>query len=80
MPPTVDRIDALLSTLNATDMGTLDNIATKFRQVGDDLRQMEQTELAERAEDAVAALGRGDLGEFKRLRAFLQSKVGHLRK
>ena len=80
MPPAQDAIDALLSTLNATDMGTLDNIAAKFRQVGDDLRKMEQTELAERADDAVVALGRGDVSEFKRLRAFLQSKVGHLRR
>ena len=28
----------------------------------------------------VAALGRGDVAEFKRLRAFLQSKLGHLRR
>jgi hypothetical protein len=77
---TVDHIDALLSTLNATELGTLDSIATKFRQVRDDLREMEQAELADRAEDAMQALGRGDIAEFKRLRAFLQSKVGHLRR
>ena len=78
--PTVDTIDVLLSTLNATEVGTLDSIATKFRQVRDDLRGMEQAELADRADDAVAALGRGDIVEFKRLRAFLQSKLGHLRR
>ena len=80
MTQTVDQIDALLSTLNATEMGTLDSIATKFRQVRDDLRGMEQAELADRAEDAVQALGQGNLAEFKRLRAFLQSRVGHLRR
>jgi hypothetical protein len=40
---------------------------------------MEQTELAERAAETISALGRGDIAEFKRGRAFLQSKIGHLR-
>jgi hypothetical protein len=80
MTQTVDQIDALLSTLNATEVGTLDSIAAKLRQVRDDLRGMEQAELADRAEDAVAALGQGNVAEFKRLRAFLQSRVGHLRR
>jgi hypothetical protein len=80
MVSTVDRIDALLSTLNATDIGTLESIAAKFRQVRDDLVSMEQAELAERAEEALQALARADVAEFRRLRAFLQSKVGHLRR
>ena len=69
--PTVARIDVLLSTLNATDVGTLDSIAAKLRQV--------EEELADRAVEALAALTRGDVAEFKRARAFLQSKIGHLR-
>jgi len=40
---------------------------------------MQATELAESAARAREALGRGDLVEFRRLRAFLQSRVGHLR-
>jgi hypothetical protein len=80
MVSTVDRIDAVLSTLNATELGTLESIATKFRQVREDLAGMEQPELADRAEEAVQALDRGDLAEFRRLKAFLQSKVGHLRR
>jgi hypothetical protein len=35
--------------------------------------------LAARAEDAIRALRRGDVAEFKRGRAFLQYKIGHLR-
>jgi hypothetical protein len=77
--PTVARIDVLLSTLNATDVGTLDSIAAKLRQVEEELRAMDQDELADRAAEAVGALGRGDVTEFKRARAFLQSKIGHLR-
>ena len=40
---------------------------------------MDQPELADRAAQTLAALARGDVAEFKRGRAFLQSKIGHLR-
>lgn len=69
----------LLSTLNATDVGTLDSIRAKLRMVEEELREREQPELAERAAAAIAALARGDIAEWKRGRAFLQSKIGHLR-
>ncbi len=74
-----DRIDMLLSTLNATDVGTLDSIAVKLGQVRDLLLELEEPELSARASETVAALARGDIAEFKRGRAFLQSKIGHLR-
>jgi hypothetical protein len=77
--PTVERIDWMLATLNATDVGTLDSIATKLRQVEDALRDLDEEALAQAAGEAVAALGRGDVAGFKKGRAFLQSKIGHLR-
>jgi hypothetical protein len=43
------------------------------------LATLNATELAGTAAGAVAALRRGDVAEFKRGRAFLQSKIGHLR-
>lgn len=76
---TTERIDALLSTLNATDVGTLDSVIAKLDQVARELDALQQPELAARAGEAVAALRRADLNEFRRLRAFLQSKLGHLR-
>jgi hypothetical protein len=76
---TVDRIDVILSTLNATDVGSLDSIADKLRQVQGELEALAQDELAVRARETINALERGDLAEFLRGRAFLQSKVGHLR-
>ena len=79
MIKTAARIDVLLSTLNATDVGTLDSIREKLRLVEEELREMEQPELAERAAATLAALSRGDMVEWKRGRAFLQSKIGHLR-
>ena len=69
----------LLSTLNATEVGTLDSIAEKLDQVKDELLALDEPELAARAAEAIAALRRGDVAEFKRGRAFLQSKIGHLR-
>lgn len=76
---TTTRVDVLLSTLNATDVGTLESIVEKLRQVQDELASAGQADLATRAGEAVAALKRGDLAEFKRARAFLQAKIGHLR-
>ena len=73
------RVDQLLATLNATDVGSLDSIAEKVLQVRADLQALDQGELAAAADAAVEALRRGDVPEFKRKRAFLQSKIGHLR-
>ena len=73
------RIDVLLATLNAADVGSLDAIAEKMGQVQQDLESLGQEELAGAAVEALAALRRGDVAEFRRGRAFLQSKIGHLR-
>ena len=76
---TATRIELLLSTLNAADVGTLDSISAKLEQVREELEQLDQPELASRAAETIRALVRGDVVEFKRGRAFLQSKIGHLR-
>ena len=76
---TVARIDLLLSTLNAADVGTLESIAAKMEQVRHELLELDQPELAARAAETIQALARGDVTEWKRGRAFLQSKIGHLR-
>lgn len=76
---TTSRIDFLLSTLNAMDVGTLDSIAVKLGQVRQALAEMGEADLARRADETAGALGRGDLAEFRRGRAFLQSRIGHLR-
>jgi hypothetical protein len=72
-------VDLLLATLNATEVGTLDSVAEKMAQVREGLVSLGEAELAEAAGAAVAALRRGDVAEFRRGRAFLQSKIGHLR-
>jgi hypothetical protein len=72
-------IDVLLATLNATEVGSLDAIAARVEQVRRDLESLGQPDLASAAVGAVSALRRGDMAEWKRARAFLQSKIGHLR-
>ncbi len=72
-------IDVLLATLNATEVGSLDAVAEKVRLVQQGLESLGQAELAAAAGGAVSALRRGDVAEWKRARAFLQSKIGHLR-
>ena len=72
-------VDVLLATLNAADVGSLEAIADKMRQDEQGLLALGQPELAGAAGAAVAALRRGDVPEYRRGRAFLQSKIGHLR-
>lgn len=72
-------LDRILATLNAAEVGALERIAERMRLVASDLRTIEQADLAAKADDAVSALARADVSEFRRLRAFIQSKVGHLR-
>ena len=67
------------SSASSPGLGSLESVASKMREVELELRVIEQVELAERANEAERALLRGDVVEFRRLRAFLQSKVGHLR-
>jgi hypothetical protein len=74
-----NELDRILATLNSAEVGALDKIAEKMTLVAQDLRSIGAAELAGKAEDAKAALGRADVAEFKRLRAFIQSKAGHLR-
>ena len=73
------RIEVLLATLNAADVGSLENITEKMGHVRRELESLGQADLAVAANEAVAALRRGDVAEFQRGRAFLQSKIGHLR-
>jgi hypothetical protein len=77
--PDTPEIDVLLATLNASEVGSLESIALKIRQVQEGLEALGQAELAAAAAAAEKALRRGDVAEWKRGRAFLQSKIGHLR-
>jgi hypothetical protein len=72
-------IDFVLATLAAAEIGSIASIVEKLRKVEQALNELHQPELAHEAREAIAALERGDLAEFKRIRAFIQAKTGHLR-
>jgi len=73
------EIDVILATLNAMELGTLDSICAKLGQVEAGLRAIGEEELAARSAEAAAVLATGNVAEFKRLRATLQARTGHLR-
>ncbi len=75
----IEPLDRILATLNSAQVGPVDAIASKMRLVAADLRSLERPDLESKAEQAIAALETANLAEFRRLRAFIQSKVGHLR-
>ena len=77
--PDTSSIDVLLATLNAAEVGSLEAISEKMALVQSGLEERGEVELAAAAAAAVQALRRGDVTEWKRARAFLQSKIGHLR-
>jgi hypothetical protein len=72
-------IDFILATLSATEIGSIASIVEKLRLVEQALSDLNQPDLAHQAREAITALERGDLAEFKRIRAFIQAKTGHLR-
>ena len=73
-------IDVLLATLNATEVGSLDAIAAKMQQVAGGARVARaRPSWRRRRRPRSRRCGRGDVAEWKRGRAFLQSKIGHLR-
>jgi len=57
-------IDVLLATLKATEVGSLDAVAEKMRQVQAGLEALGQAELAAASAAAVQALRRGDVSEW----------------
>ena len=78
--PAASRVEVLLATLNATDVGSLESIAGKMRQVQDELAGPRPGGAGGRGAGRPSPPStRGDVAEFKRGRAFLQSKIGHLR-
>jgi hypothetical protein len=79
MPTLSASVEVMLSTLNATEVGTLESLAEKLREVREQLEALDERDLAARADAATAALVRGEVAEFRRIRAYLQSKIGHLR-
>lgn len=66
-------------SLNSLGVGDLEAIQKKLVAARLELGGQGQPELAERVAEASAALGRGDLPEYRRLLALVVSRLGHLK-
>jgi hypothetical protein len=75
----MDSVDSLIATLNNLEIGDLGAIRTRLRAVREELTKRGFGELVEKLDECLAALDRGDLGNFRRHKATLVSRLGHLR-
>ena len=75
----MQSLDALIATLNTIELGDLEKIRGKLVEIRSELEQRELAELVGKLDESLAALERGDLQDFRRLKATIVSRLGHLR-
>lgn len=75
----LESVDSIIATLNHLDVGDLQSIRTRLRAVRAELEKREFNELVVKLDECLAALGQGDLQNFRRLKATVVSRLGHLR-
>lgn len=69
----------VIVSLNSLGVGDLDTIKRKVAAAGEVVRSGGNLELADRLDEAIDALARGDLGAYRRLLSLVVSRLGHLR-
>ncbi len=72
-------LDSLIATLNTIELGNVDEIRARLLEIREELEQRELAELVGKLDQSLSALGRGDLQDFRRLKATIVSRLGHLR-
>lgn len=78
----MSKLDHVIATMNTLDVGSLDAIAEKLALVRQELvghGDAELDEVVEKVDACRAALGNGNIEEFRRLRETIVSRLGHLR-
>ena len=75
----MEKLDALIATLNTIGMGDLDKIRVSLADVRRELDQRGLTELVEKIDLCQDCLLKGDLDGFRRTRETVVSRLGHLR-
>lgn len=78
----MSKLDTAIATLNTLDVGSLDKIAEQLLSVREELAGHSGQgldEVVEKVDACRAALERGELAEFRRLRETIVSRLGHLR-
>lgn len=72
-------LDSLIATLNTIELGDLAKIEARLLEIREELVDRELDELVEKLDESRAALHEGDLQTFRRLKATIVSRLGHLR-
>jgi len=75
----MESVDTLIATLNNLELGDLESIRTRLGSVRAELSKRELGELVAKLDECLSALGQGDLANFRRLKASVVSRLGHLR-
>lgn len=73
------NLDSIIATLNQLDVGALDAIRRRLAAVRPELEQLAASDLLAKLDECASALERGDLDAFRRLKATIVSRLGHLR-
>jgi hypothetical protein len=69
----------IIVSLNNLGIGDLDAMERKIEMARQEIRTSGHEELAGRLDEAVAALRRGQFGEYRRLLNLVVSRLGHLK-
>ena len=75
----MDNVDSVIATLNTIEVGEMGKIRDRLLEVRVELDRRRVEELVEKLDECLAALGRGDLENFRRLKESIVSRMGHLR-
>jgi hypothetical protein len=75
----LNKVDSLIATLNTIEVGEIEKIRDRLLEVRVELDRRRVMELVEKLDECLAALGRGDLENFRRLKESIVSRLGHLR-
>jgi hypothetical protein len=75
----MQSIDWMIATLNTIEVGELEGIQDDLLEVRRELMHRELGELIEKLDECLAALRRGDLKNFRRIKETIVSRLGHLR-
>ncbi len=75
----MEDLKTLIATLNTIELGDLEAIRIRLLEIRTELEDRELSELVGKLDGCLDALGRGDLQDFRRLKATIVSRLGHLR-
>ena len=78
-PSQSQKVSSLIGVLNGISVGEIGAITGKLTAARQDLAELREAELDQALEQALQAIQRGDVKDFRRLVAQLVSKLGHVR-